>query len=144
MNAKRMTVAVLALLLAGLVACGPGEPPDQAAARKLLDAKLRDPIARNEMRVKSFTKLGGSEMEDSRYGVDYRAEIECLKETAGATETLAVLAVQTRMDAQGGMVDFQYDKSQGPAVVCAFKFQQAVPHPTLTFRKAGGAWEGEP
>lgn len=126
------------MLLALGVACGPKEPPNEADARRLFENKLRGPIERGEMRVKSFTRLGGSTLEDGRYSVDYRAEVECLKNLVGESMTGGTIVVE----AQQGYISFKSDK-QGPQLVCTLQFQQAVPHPALTFHKASGSWQGE-
>ena len=125
------------LLLVFGAACGPTEPPNEADARQLFESKLRGPIERGEIRVKSFAKLGGSNLENGRYNVDYRAEVECLKDLAGASATSVL-----RIEAQQGHISFKGDE-EGPRVVCSLMFQRAVRHPALTFRKASGAWQGE-
>jgi hypothetical protein len=125
-------------LLPGLgAACGPKEPPSEADARRLFETKLRGPIERGEMRVKSFTWLGGANLEDGRYNVDYRAEVECLKGYEGGSMTATVT-----VEAQKGYISFKHDR-QGPQVVCTAMFQRDVPHASLTFRKASGTWQGE-
>lgn len=131
-------ILLFTLLLLGLgTACGPKEPPNEADARRLFERKLRGAIERGEMRVKNFTGLGGANLEDGRYNVDYRAEVECLKGFEGGSMT-ATITVET----QKGYVSFKHDK-QGPQAVCSLMFQRAVPHASLTFRKASGAWQGE-
>lgn len=139
---RKRSIAVVALpfmLLLSLVGCGPKEPPSEAEARRLFESKLRGPLERAEMRVRSFTKLGGSNLDDDRYNVDYRAEVECLQSAGSIKESTAILGIEARQ----GYISFQFDKNQPAQVRCTFQFQQAVPHASVIFRKASGAWQGE-
>ena len=119
-------------------ACGPKGPPTEAEARQLFEKKLRASIDRGEMLIKTFSQTGGANLPDGRYNIDYRAEVECLKNLEGGPMS-AVIGVQ----ANEGYISFQYDKNQGTQFVCTYAFQKAVPHPALTFHKSSGSWQGE-
>lgn len=128
----------LAVLVGLMVACGPKAPPTEAEARQLFERKLRGPLDRGEMRIRTFSSKDGSNLPDGRYNVDYLAEVECLKNLEGGAMS-AVIGVE----AKAGHISFQYDKDQGTQVVCAYAFQKAVPHPALTFQKSSSSWQGE-
>lgn len=131
-------VCISLAILIGNAACGPKVPPAEAEARQLFERKIRRAIDRGEMRVKTFSSKGGSNLPDGRYNMDYRAEVECLKNLEGSAMNAAI-----GVEAQGGYISFQFDKDQGPQVICAYAFQKAVPHAALTFRKSAGSWQGE-
>ncbi|HEY3103690.1 MAG TPA: hypothetical protein VGJ69_08855 [Pyrinomonadaceae bacterium] len=129
-----LTLAVLI----GIAACGPKGPPTEAEARQLFERKLRGPLDRGEMRIKTFSATGGSNLPDGRYNIDYHADVECLKNLEGGVMN-AVIGVEAR----AGYISFQYDKNQGTQFICTYAFQKAVPHAALTFRKSSGSWQGE-
>jgi hypothetical protein len=134
---RRTALCFGLVVLIGNATCGPKAPPTEADARQLFERKLGGPIERGQMRIKSFTQTGGSNLPDGRYSVDYRAEVECLKNLEGGAMN-AVLGVVAKQ----GQISFEHERF-GPTVGCAMLFQKAVQHPALTFQKSGGSWRGE-